>query len=205
MVKDGCPATLCKRWPTAPASAADGVDRGPPNSRLHLIEKWPGAAGQVRQISCQIFCHRRIYADSRRHRQHNSDKGARGVACELATLRVHRHRSLGRGAVPDFVPGSYWRVPADFHPGSGARGPTSHVRRPHGARRDRCCLCAQPRRDRPVVQQFVDVAFVDRAPRLVVTPSSRSTFASFVAAPIAANTSNIRRTVAASASLITSL
>jgi hypothetical protein len=36
---------------------------------LHLIERWPGGAGQARQISCQIFCHRRIYADSRRHRQ----------------------------------------------------------------------------------------------------------------------------------------
>jgi antirestriction protein ArdC len=36
---------------------------------LHLIEEWPGAADHVRQISCQIFCHRRIYADSRRHRQ----------------------------------------------------------------------------------------------------------------------------------------
>jgi hypothetical protein len=29
---------------------------------LHLIEKWPGAAGHVRQISCQLFGHRRIYA-----------------------------------------------------------------------------------------------------------------------------------------------
>ena len=69
MVQDDCPATLCKRWPTPPPSAADGVDRGLPNSRLHLIERWPGGAGQARQISCQIFCHRRIYADSRRHRQ----------------------------------------------------------------------------------------------------------------------------------------
>src|ERR1700704_1702370 len=56
-----------------PPSAADGVDRGPPNSRLHLIEKWPGAAGQARQNSCQIFCHRRIYADSRRHRQEEAE------------------------------------------------------------------------------------------------------------------------------------
>jgi hypothetical protein len=69
MVQDDCPATLCKRWPTAPASAADGVDRGLPNSRLHLIERRPGGSGQARQFSCQIFCHRRIYADSRRHRQ----------------------------------------------------------------------------------------------------------------------------------------
>ena len=51
-----------------PPSAADGVDRGPPNSRLHLIERRPGGSGQARQFSCQIFCHRRIYADSRRHR-----------------------------------------------------------------------------------------------------------------------------------------
>ena len=40
-----------------------------PNSRLHLIERRPGGSGQARQFSCQIFCHRRIYADLRRHRQ----------------------------------------------------------------------------------------------------------------------------------------
>ena len=68
MVKDGCRATLCKRWPTAPAFGGCRVDRGPPNSRLHLIEKWPGVAGHMRQILCQLFCHRRIYADSHRHR-----------------------------------------------------------------------------------------------------------------------------------------
>ena len=65
-----------------PPSAADGVDRGLPNSRLHLIEIWPGGAGQARQISCQIFCHRRIYADSRRHRQ--------GEPRTLIRRRIHR-------------------------------------------------------------------------------------------------------------------
>jgi hypothetical protein len=45
-----CPAHNAGLRP--PPSAADGVDRGPPNSRLHLIEKWPGAAGQGNQISC---------------------------------------------------------------------------------------------------------------------------------------------------------
>ena len=62
-----------------PPSAADGVDRGPPNSRLHLIERRPGGSGQARQFSCQIFCHRRIYADSRRHRQHTFKQAVRRI------------------------------------------------------------------------------------------------------------------------------
>src|SRR6516225_9935576 len=52
-----------------PPSAADGVDRGLPDSRWHLIDQWPGAASHAWQILCQIIGHRRIYADSRRHRQ----------------------------------------------------------------------------------------------------------------------------------------
>jgi hypothetical protein len=47
MVQDDCPATLCKRCLRPSPSAADGVDRGLPNSRLHLIERWPG--GLVRR------------------------------------------------------------------------------------------------------------------------------------------------------------
>jgi hypothetical protein len=40
------------------------------DSRWHLIDQWPGAADHRRQILCQIIGHRRIYADSRRHRQY---------------------------------------------------------------------------------------------------------------------------------------
>ena len=56
-----CPAHNAGLRP--PPSAAVGVDRGPPDSRLHLIDKWPGVAGHMRQISCQLFCHRRLCAD----------------------------------------------------------------------------------------------------------------------------------------------
>jgi hypothetical protein len=36
-----------------------------PDSRWHLIDQWPGAAGYGRQILCQIIGHRRIYAETR--------------------------------------------------------------------------------------------------------------------------------------------
>src|SRR6516164_5435769 len=67
-----------------PPSAADGVDRGLPDSRWHLIDQWPGAASYGRQILCQIIGHRRIYADSRRHRQQFLQSAA------AATLEVQR-------------------------------------------------------------------------------------------------------------------
>src|SRR6516165_3568017 len=57
-----------------PPSAADGVDRGLPDSRWHLIDQWPGAASHAWQILCQIIGHRRIYADSRRHRHRYLEK-----------------------------------------------------------------------------------------------------------------------------------
>src|SRR6516162_9225545 len=69
-----------------PPSAADGVDRGLPDSRWHLIDQWPGAASYGRQILCQIIGHRRIYADSRRHRQAVSNGPCSFVIIMLDTL-----------------------------------------------------------------------------------------------------------------------
>ena len=91
-----------------PPSAADGVDRGPPNSRLHLIERRPGGSGQARQFSCQIFCHRRIYADSRRHRQmslysRGSDEGNTDCMYSMGYLYAE-----GLGVKPDYRLAQIW-------------------------------------------------------------------------------------------------
>ena len=73
-----------------PPSAADGVDRGLPASRWHLIDQWPGAASHGRQILCQIIGHRRIYADSRRHRQSRGNHGPSRQACDGCRCRSVR-------------------------------------------------------------------------------------------------------------------
>jgi hypothetical protein len=86
-----------------PPSAAVGVDRGPPNSRLHLIEQWPGAAGRVQRISCQLFGSSRLCADSPRHRQaivpprgfvtdhpHPYPGRCKGASCAIRSARPGR-------------------------------------------------------------------------------------------------------------------
>jgi hypothetical protein len=70
---------------------------------LHLIEQWPGAAGRVQRISCQLFGSSRLCADSPRHRQaivpprgfvtdhpHPYPGRCKGASCAIRSARPGR-------------------------------------------------------------------------------------------------------------------
>ena len=73
----------------------------------------------MRQISCQLFCHRRIYADSRRHRQKRSFwRDAQFDTIRISLLKVAARISEFRTRIRIALPTGYpyqasWRLLAE--------------------------------------------------------------------------------------------